>query len=131
MTTEDMAMAVAAGFEPMGLPIYIKGHVPDGLPIEENGRITILPKNDGKGNIFRKCFVEVNAAMPDVHNEKNPALDNIERRLKEIALNERVGKLNGEWYRISFDHIGTERDKALECHYVHIQLLFETLNVQQ
>lgn len=131
MTTEDIAAAVARVLEPMGMPLYIKGHIPDGLPIGEDGRITVIPKTDGKGDIFRKCFVEVNASLPDLHNEQNPGLDDIERRLRALVLPGTVDTDGTEWYRISFDHIGTERDKALECHYVHIQLLFETLNVQQ
>ena len=131
MTTEDIAAAVARVLEPMGMPFYIKGHFPDSKPIEGGGRITILPKTDGKGKIFRKCFVEVNASLPDLHNEQNPGLDDVERRLRALVLPGTVDTDGTEWYRISFDHIGTERDKALECHYVHIQLLFETLNVQQ
>lgn len=131
MTTEDIAAVVAEMFYKLGMPIYVDGHFPDGKHIEEGGRITIIPKSDGKGKIFRKCFVEVNAALPDVHNEKNPGLDDVERKMKDIALVGRTGEYGGEWYSISHDHIGTERDKPLECHYIHIQLLFETLNVLQ
>lgn len=128
MTTEDIAAAVAKVLRPMGMPIYVKGHFPDGLPVEDGGRITVIPKSDGGGGMFRKCYVEVNASLPDLHGECNPGLDGVERELRGLVLTDTVDTDGAEWYRLSLDHIGTERDKALECHYIHIQLLFETLN---
>lgn len=128
ITTEDMAMVIAGYLRDFGLPIYTKGHIPfeDG-PLGE-GRITITPKEDSDGKIFDKCFCEVNFLLPDVQQEADIALDDIERDAYELFKNGMSDTYEGQWYCISYSRRSREQDEKLKSHYVHIQLLFEILN---
>lgn len=127
ITTEDMALLIAEQVGVFDMPIYCKGHIPFG-DIPKEGRITITPKEDSDGDIFYKCFCEVNFMLPDVDEEADYRLDDIERQAHELFRNGFAGSYNGQWYRVSFSHKSRERDEQLKIHYVHIQLLFETLN---
>lgn len=127
ITTEDMAMAIASHLGAFNMPIYVKGHIPFS-EIPSEGRITITPKEDSEGRIFDKCFCEVNFILPDVNNEADIALDDIERDAYALFKDGYSDLINGQWYHISYSRRSRERDEQLKSHYVHIQLLFETLN---
>lgn len=127
ITTEDMAMVLSDYLTEFGMPIFLKGHIPyEDIPAE--GRITITPKEDSEGKIFDKCFIEVNFIYPDVNQEADYRLDDLERRGYEKFKNGYAGTLEGQWFRISYSRRSRERDEKLKSHYVHFQLLFETLN---
>lgn len=128
ITTEDIALIISPLLAQFGMPIYVKGHIPFGK-IPSEGRITILPKTDDDGKIFNKCFVEVNFILPDVEQEANAQLDTIERDAYNLFRKGMAGKLNGQWYNISYSRRSREEDKDLESHYVHFQLSFDTLNI--
>lgn len=127
ITSEDIALIIAEDLQAFGMPIYTKGHIPFTETLTES-RITITPKENSDGTIFDKCFVEVNFLMPDVHQEAAFELDNIERDAVSLFKQGKAGQYEGQWYNISYSRRSRERDEQLKCHYVHFQLLFETLN---
>ena len=127
ITTEDMAVIISERLGAFGMPTYIKGHIPfETIPKE--GRITITPKEDSEGRIFDKCFVEVNFILPDINQEAHYELDAIERNAYELFKDGFAGSLNGQHYNVSYSRRSREQNEQLKSHYVHIQLLFETLN---
>lgn len=130
ITTEDMAQIIADHLKNSGgfaMPIYVKGHIPF-KDIPDQGRITITPKEDSTGVIFNKCFCEVNFILPDVNQEANYKLDNIERAAYELLKNGFAGSYEGQHYNVTYQRRSREEDSQLKSHYVHIQLLFEILN---
>ena len=127
ITTEDMAAIIAQHLGAFNMPVYVKGHIPFS-DIPEEGRITITPKDDSDGKIFDKCFCEVNFILPDVNQEANYALDDIERMAYDTFKDGYSDTYGGEWYAISYSRRSREQDEKLKSHYVHIQLLFEILN---
>lgn len=127
ITSEDIALIIAEDLKGFGMAIYTKGHIPV-KGIEKNGRIVIIPKTNDDGTIFDKCFVEVNFNLPDVNEEADYRLDKIERDAYKLLRKGKAGKFEDQWYNISFSSRSREEDTQLKCHYVHIQLLFETLN---
>ena len=127
ITTEDMALLVSRHLEAFGMPIYVKGHIPF-TKIPEEGRITITPKEDSEGQYFDKCFIEVNFLLPDVNQEANYQLDGIEREAYRIFKDGYSDEYEDQWYKLSYSSRSREREEQLEAHYVHVQLLFETLN---
>lgn len=127
ITTEDMAVIIAEHLGSFAMPIYVKGHIPfSDIPTE--GRITITPKEDGEGRIFNKCFAEVNFILPDINQEADIRLDDIEREAYALFKDGFSDEYQGQWYSLSYSRRSRERDEQLKSHYVHIQLLFETLN---
>ena len=127
ITTEDMAVIISERLGAFNMPVYFKGHIPfDGIPKE--GRITITPKEDSEGRIFDKCFVEVNFILPDINQEAHYELDMIERNAYELFKDGFAGTFNGQHYDVSYSRRSREQDGQLKSHYVHLQLLFETLN---
>lgn len=127
ITTEDMALIVSRYLDTFGMPIYIKGHIPF-ADIPDEGRITITPKEDSDGRIFDKCFMEVNFILPDVNQEADYRLDQIERDAYTLFKDGFSDCYEGQWYHIGYSRRSRETDTQLNAHYVHIQLLFETLN---
>lgn len=127
ITTEDMAIIVSGYLTAFDMPVEIKGHIPFG-DIPEKGRITITPKVDSDGRIFDKCFIEVNFILPDVGQEAAFELDGIERDAYEIFREGFSDCYEGQWYSLTYSRRSREQDEQLKSHYVHIQLLFETLN---
>ena len=127
ITTEDMAQIISGYLGTFGMPVFIKGHIPVG-DIPEEGRITITPKEDSEGNIFDKCFVEVNFILLDIGQEADIRLDDIEREAYSIFKDGYSDSYDGQWYHIGYSRRSREEDKQLKSHYVHIQLLFEILN---
>lgn len=128
ITTEDMAALIAADLEGFGMTTYIKGHIPADKAVERDGRIVILPKTDDTGVIFDKCFVEVNFLLPDIGQEADIRLDDIEREAYRLFKDYKAGQYEGQWYNISYSRRSRESDSQLKSHYVHFQLLFEILN---
>ena len=127
ITTEDMAVIVSEYLVEFGMPVYLKGHIPSG-DIPEEGRITITPKEDSEGRIFDKCFIEINFLFPDVNEEADARLDGIERTAYGIFKGGFAGEYQGQHYDVSYSRRSREDDPKLKSHYVHFQLLFETLN---
>ena len=128
ITSEDIALIIAEDLRDFGMAIYTKGHIPF-QEIEPQGRIVIIPKTDDEGRIFDKCFVEVNFLLPDVREEADIRLDDIERTALALFKDYKAGEYNGQWYNITYSRRSRESDSQLKAHYVHFQLLFETLNV--
>ena len=128
ITTEDMAAVIAGYLRNFGMPIYIKGHIPVGK-IPKEGRITITPKEDSDGRIFDRCFCEVNFLLPDVNQEADIRLDSIEEQAYGLFKPGFADEYKGQYYHLSYSRRSREQDAQLQSHYVHIQLLFEILNV--
>lgn len=127
ITTEDMALIVSGHLRDFGMPVFVKGHIPfSDIPSE--GRITITPKEDSEGRIFDKCFVEVNIILPDINQEADIRLDELERRAYAIFKDGYADEYGDQHYALSYSRRSRERDEQLKAHYVHLQLLFETLN---
>lgn len=122
-----MAMIIADSLSAFDMPTFVKGHIPEG-DVTDEGRITITPKVDSDGRIFDKCFVEVNFLLPDIKGEANIELDDIERDAYELFHKGMAGECEGQYYNISYSRRSRENDSQLKSHYVHFQLLFETLN---
>ena len=127
ITTEDMALIVAKTLDGYKMPIYVKGHIPFGA-IPSEGRITITPKEDSEGKYFNRCFIEVNFILPDVDEEADYRLDDIERTAYGQFKDGFAGTYEDQWYNITYSHRSREEDGQLKSHYVHLQLLFEILN---
>ena len=127
ITTEDMAVIIARDLRSFDMEIYTKDHIPF-KDIEQNGRIVIIPKADDTGTYNNKCFVEVNFMFPDVHEEADYRLDRIERDAYSLFKNYKAGEYEGQWYNITYSRRSRENNTQLKSHYVHFQLLFETLN---
>ena len=123
-----MAFLIARHVEQFGMPIFVKGHIPVTDFIPEEGRITITPKEDSDGNIFDKCFVEVNFLLPDMNQEAHHDLDRIEREAYQLFRDGFADTYEGQWYKLSYSRRSREREEKQKAHYVHFQLLFETLN---
>ena len=121
-------MIIAGHLKDFAMPIYIKGHIPY-KDISDKGRITITPKEDSTGVIFDKCFCEVNFILPDINQEANYKLDGIERDACKLLKNGFAGSYEGQHYNLTYQHRSREEDTGLKSHYVHIQLLFEILNI--
>lgn len=128
ITTEDMAMIVAGHLEGFGMPMFMKGHIPVTDFIPDEGRITITPKEDSAGQIFDRCFIEVNFLLPDINQEAHYDLDRIERDAYSIFHDGVAGTYEDQWYRLSYSRRSREREEKQKAHYVHFQLLFEILN---
>lgn len=128
ITTEDMALIISEYLGTFDMPIFVKGHIPFGK-VGNDGRITIIPKADSDGKVFNKCFVEVNFILPDVDGEANFRLDDVERAAYAAFKDGMAGQYNEQYYDISYSRRSREEDTGLKCHYVHLQLLFQTLNV--
>ena len=128
ITSEDIAMIIAEKLKGFGMQIWVKGHIPYNKGIEQQGRIVIIPKTNDTGDIFDKCFVEVNFHMRDVREEANYKLDGIERKAYDLFKNGSASGYEGQWYNISYSRRSREEDTELKSHYVHFQLLFEILN---
>ena len=128
ITTEDMAVIVSGMLGGFNMPVYTKGHIPFS-DIPEEGRITITPKEDSDGRIFDKCFIEVHFILPDVNREAAYNLDDIERRAYALFKDGVAGTYDSQHYLITYSRRSRENDEQLQSHYVHFQLLFETLNV--
>lgn len=127
ITTEDMAVIVSKYLGAFGMPVYVKGHIPF-AEIPEEGRITVTPKEDSDGRIFDRCFIEVNFILPDKGQEADYRLDQIERDAYQLFKDGFSDYYEGQWYNIGYSRRSREADSQLNSHYVHLQLLFETLN---
>ena len=127
ITTEDMALIISRDLQGFGMVTYVKDHIPIGN-VEKDGRIVILPKTDDIGTYFDRCFVEVNFVLPDVREEPDIRLDDIERDAYRLFKDYKAGEYNGQWYNITYSRRSRERDAQMKTSYVHFQLLFETLN---
>ena len=127
ITTEDMALIISEYLGSFGMPVYVKGHIPFSA-IPDEGRITITPKEDSEGRIFDKCFCEVNFILPDINQEADIRLDDIEREAYGLFKDGFSDEYNGQWYHIGYSRRSREEDRQLNAHYVHLQLLFEILN---
>lgn len=122
-----MAIIISERLGAFKMPIFFKGHIPfEEIPKE--GRITITPKEDSDGKVFDKCFCEVNFILPDINEEANYELDSIEREAYELFKDGFSDCYEGQWYAVSYSRRSREQDTQLKSHYVHLQLLFETLN---
>jgi hypothetical protein len=129
ITTSKAGEIIAVDSIRLGMPIYLKGHIPD-APIERCGRVVILPKEESTGKYFSKLFVEVNICLPDVAGEADKRLECLEMKALKMYDEGVADCYFGTWYRYSVQKHSVEEDASLQCHYVHIQLLFEILNVK-
>lgn len=137
LTQKTICHIIYDDLRPLGLPEYIKYHLPDErvdseTKIEDGGRIVIRPKFvTGDKTYFNDCTVEVNIAVPDIDGEANPLIDTLFRQASEILNDDQCGNKEGEFYRYSIQRFSTEDEPNLNCHYMNITVLFEILNVRR
>lgn len=129
ITTAKAGEIIAIDSQWLGMPIYLKGHIPN-KTIEKSGRVVIIPKDETPGKYFSKLFIEVNILLPDIEGEADIRLECLEEKALKRFGRGVADESFGTWYRYSVQKYSVEEDRELECHYVHIQLLFEILNVK-
>ena len=106
--------------------IYVSDDFPDGV----SKRIVIHVKQQARGDIFYKGFVEVNAVVPDIGGKADhETLGEIESIFNDAFKYDTVGEFNGETYRYGLYSMETLHEQDAQYHYVNARLTFETLNI--
>lgn len=137
MTETDIGHIIYDDCRFLGLPIYLKHTLQEEYKkgedrIEEQGRVVIRPKTVAADKTyFNDCTVEVNIAMPDIDDEKNPNLESLYRQALKELNDDKCGRYGEDFYRYTVQRHGVEREERLHCHYANITLLFEILNVRR
>jgi len=123
----DIATIFQSLVSELGLPVYIRGSIPQGELTQE--RVHILPEKVSEEKIWNKCFVKVNICVPDIENNANLIrLQELERAGRAL-LSSGVGTYDGTKYRYSrYEVSGSMEDAPMRCHFVSIMVLFEFLN---
>lgn len=143
MITEiDAGHVVYNDLSPLNLERRLKGHLLHGTingeevmiseQIPEKGLIVIIPKSvSANKKYFNDCTIVVNILLKDIEGEANPKLNNLLKDAFSLLNTDRVGEVEGEWYRYNVRSHGIEEEKNLHCHYVNIIIDFQILNVRK
>lgn len=108
---------------------YLAGTEPKGEVTTE--RVIVKSKEQKPEKIWAKNFVEVNIVVPDEDGEESSIrLQELERMAHGFFDGGVAGEYDGTAYHYSPESIGIEDDTHLNCHYVNVRILFETLNVR-
>ena len=106
--------------------IFVADDFPDGTA----ERIVIHVKEQIRGDIFYKGFVEVNVVVPDDNDRADhEALGEIEQILNDAFKYDTVGEYGEDTYRYGLYSMQTLHEPDSHYHYVNARLTFETLNV--
>lgn len=128
--TKDIEKVMIRVCEGLGIVPLSRIYLPDDFPEGVSERIVIHVKNQTRGDIFYKGFVEVNAIVPDDNEKaKHERLGDIEHIFDEAFKYDTVGEYNGETYRYGLYSMETLCDQDAHYHYVNARLTFETLNI--
>ena len=104
--------------------------VSDDFPEGTAERIVIHAKEQVRGDIFYKGFVEVNVVVPDDNDRADhDSLNAIERILNDAFKYDTVGEYEGETYRYGLYSMDTLYEPDSPYHYVNARLTFESLNI--
>ena len=126
ITIGDISRRIYDDCRFLGVPIFIRGAIPEGKLEKE--RVIINPKTIEDGTNWYRGYVEVNYLVPDRNGEENGIrLDEVERCLKPLFYKQ--GVIDGTRYRYRRYSIGREQESSLECHFVNIRLLVEIQKV--
>ena len=107
--------------------IYLPDDFPLG-PAEES--IVIHVKNQMRGDIFYKGFVEVNVVVPDDNGRAcHETLEDAENRMLEAFKYDVVGDYNGRTYRYGLSSTEVLNEPDSHYHFVNARLTFEILNI--
>lgn len=141
ITETDAGHVIFDDLKSLGLERRLKGHLKTGSldgeepmvgeSVPEEGMIVIIPKRmSADKTYFNDCTIEVNILMKDLESETNPLLDEKLKQALKVLMADKVGNVEGDWYRYSVRSHGIEQEDSLSCHYANITIDFETLNVR-
>ena len=126
ITTGDIENILYSDLKKFGFKQYKKNAIKNGKIDSE--RLIVICGALEEGGIWSRAFVNVNVCVPDYKDMANTKrLTEIERIFKQVSA---VNKYDGSTYRYSVRSTSQEEDSDLECHFVNIRILFETLNVK-
>lgn len=107
--------------------IYLPDDFPEG-PVDNC--IVIHVKEQARGAIFYKGFVEVNVVIPDNNDRAEHALlEQVEKIMTDTFRYDTVSEYEGETYRYGLNSISVNYEPSAHYHYVNTRLLLETLNI--
>ena len=132
MGTKDIEKVMISVCSGLGIVPLSKIFVPDDYPEGSvtGERIVIHVKQQQRGEIFYKGFVEVNAVVPDIEGRANhDRLEEIEDTLVNAFKYDTCGRYEGDTYRYGLYSIQTLRESEAKFHYVNARLTFEILNI--
>lgn len=131
MGTKGIEKVVIQACSALGIVPLTSIYVPDDFPEGKEERIVIHVKNQQRGEIFYKGFVEVNFVSPDVEGRADHArLEAVEDIFFEAWKYDTVVDYDGETCRYGLaSQPQTMPEKEAGYHYVNARLLFEILNV--
>lgn len=127
ITTGDVANILYRDARALDIgPVYRTGAIPTGRIDEE--RVTIHPGRQTEGNYWLKGFVQMNLCVPDVNGMAHTARLTELERIARRHFTRVIGVYDTSRYRYAIDSVGQEADNELQCHFVHVRILFEVLN---
>lgn len=89
-------------------------------------RIIIIPKQQQKGGVWDKCYIEVNWFIPDTKEPNLIRLHEIERLLRK-ELNG-VGQYDSTTYRYSIESTQILEASDYKSHYANARVMFKAMN---
>ena len=106
--------------------IFTNDDFPEGI----GERIVIHVKEQVRGDIFYKGFVEIDVVIPDDNDrEDHESIEAVEEILDDAFRYDTVGEFEGQTYRYGLHSMSTNVKPDAHYHYVNARLLFETLNI--
>ena len=124
---EKIMIKVCEGLEIVPLShIFTKDDFPEGVM----ERIVIHVKEQVRGDIFYKGFVEINVVIPDDNDRADhETLGDVEQILNEAFKYETCGEYENQTYRYGLHSLSCNHEPDAHYHYVNARLTFETLNI--
>ena len=123
MTVTDVQNACYRDLQSLGIPVM---HADDIRDMSEE-RCVIRTNQLRKGSHWSEGGVEIIVACPDVRGQVTARLGELEQMLKSLMDATDAREWNGEYYHYEFLSGAIEKDKDMECHYVHYTYNFKTL----
>ena len=128
--TKDIEKVMVLACKKLNIVPLSRIFVNDDFPQGMGERIVIHVKNQVRGDIFYKGFVEVNVVVPDDNDRADhEALGEVEVILDKAFKYDTVGEFNGETYRYGLYSMETLSEPDAHYHYVNAKLTFESLNI--
>lgn len=131
ITNADIADIIYARCSDMRIEDqYLDGAIPEGKV--ERERIAIHTKRQTSTKYWIPTTVEVNIDIPDRDGMADiDRIQELERLADEVFPIKRrfVGEYGKDVYRCKANGRQTLEDKELQCHFINIQLNFESLNI--
>ena len=128
--TKDIEKIIIRACEALEIVPLSHIFVSDDFPEGQSKRIVIHVKEQVRGEVFYKGFVEVNAVVPDDNGRADhETLGEIEKTFNTAFKFDIVGDYDGETYRYGLYSLETLSDPDSHYHYVNARLTFESLNI--